>query len=47
VLTAVGRDEFFLRSEYATVRCERDSSGRVERCAWQWPEGDPLTFVRR
>ena len=44
ILTPTGKDEFFLRHEYAKVKFERDG-GRVARMVWQWPEGKPMAFV--
>ena len=44
ILTPTGKDEFFLRHEYAKVKFERDG-GRVTRMVWQWPEGKPMAFV--
>jgi CubicO group peptidase (beta-lactamase class C family) len=45
-LMPTGSDAFFLRYEYASVRFERDASGRVVRTVWQWPGGEPVVFDR-
>jgi CubicO group peptidase (beta-lactamase class C family) len=45
VFTPTGKDEFFFRYEYAKVRFERDGKGGVAKMVWQWPQGDPVTFV--
>lgn len=44
VLIPIGKDEFFFRYEYATVRFGRDSSGKIVSMVWQWAEGSPMTF---
>ena len=43
-LAAVGENQFFFRYEYAEVRFERDSAGKVVRMIWKWPQGDPMIF---
>lgn len=45
ILTATGKDEFFFRYEYASVRFERDQEGTVQKMIWKWPEGEPVAFV--
>lgn len=44
VLTPVGKDQFFFRTEYAQVAFERDSTGKVVGVTWQWPGSDPMVF---
>ena len=44
ILTPTAKDEFFFRYEYARVRFERDK-GKIVRMVWQWPEGEPMTFI--
>ena len=46
VLTPIGYDTAFYRSEYANIRFERDARGRVVRSVWKWEGGDPVVFVR-
>jgi hypothetical protein len=41
-----GKDEFFFRYEYARVHFERDAKGNVVKSVWQWPQGDPIAFIR-
>jgi len=43
-LAPAGKDEFFFRYEYATVRFGRASSGKVVSMSWQWPDGGPMAF---
>lgn len=43
-LVPTGKDEFFLRYEYATVRFARDSSGKVTGVSWDWGNGKPIEF---
>jgi CubicO group peptidase (beta-lactamase class C family) len=45
VLTPTGKDEFFLRDEYAKVKFERAGKGSIASMVWQWPEGRPMTFM--
>jgi hypothetical protein len=45
-LTPTGKDQFFLRYEYAEVRFERDRTGKVVRMNWQWPQGPPMVFQK-
>jgi D-alanyl-D-alanine carboxypeptidase len=46
VLTPTGKDEFFLRDEYAEVKFERDGKRGIAKMVWQWPDGQPMTFTR-
>ena len=46
VLTPTGKDEFFLRDEYAEVKFESDGKRGIAKMVWQWPEGKPMTFTR-
>jgi CubicO group peptidase (beta-lactamase class C family) len=43
-LTPIGKDAFFFRYEYATVRFTRDKAGNVIQMSWQWEGGDPMVF---
>jgi CubicO group peptidase (beta-lactamase class C family) len=45
ILTPTGGDEFYFRSEYATVRFERDATGHVTRTIWQWAQGGHLLIL--
>jgi len=46
VLTPIGKNEFFLRDEYAEVKFENDGKRGIAKMVWQWPEGKPMTFTR-
>ncbi|MBV8894167.1 MAG: beta-lactamase family protein [Acidobacteria bacterium] len=46
VLTPTGKDEFFLRDEYAKVKFESDGKGGIAKMVWQWPEEKPMIFTR-
>jgi CubicO group peptidase (beta-lactamase class C family) len=46
VLTPVGRDQFFFRTEYAKVLFQRDAAGKIVGVTWQWPGNDPVQFQR-
>lgn len=46
VMTPVGKDQFFFRTEYAKVAFERDLAGKVVGVTWQWPGSDPMKFLR-
>jgi CubicO group peptidase (beta-lactamase class C family) len=46
-IVRTGKDEFFFRSEYASVHFERDAKGRIDKAMWKWGDGQPLTLTKR
>lgn len=44
-LTAVSKDKFFHRSEYADIAFERDSQGKIEKIVWG-SGSDPMVLTR-
>ena len=45
ILIPTAKDEFFFRYEYARVKFERDEKGNIAKMTWQWPGGEPRTFL--
>ncbi|HLJ51124.1 MAG TPA: hypothetical protein VKU01_34185 [Bryobacteraceae bacterium] len=45
-LTPTGKNEFYMHQDYANGRFQRNAAGTVTGAIWQWPSGDPVTFLR-
>ena len=45
-LVPTGKDEFFFRHEYATVRFTRDAKHKIVAMSWDWGSGKPMEFRR-